>query len=141
MTQRTDTIELAYGLLWSLSIDTTTAEGAQISKARRNLLVLLDKQGQARGITAARQIHLGDRTKLLAEAVDRMGWPEIHAFRDELRRGQDIYEDAGGFWMRAIRRLFGLPSPYSEIETYQQAAHRMIAEASVTMSGKDGNNG
>ncbi len=54
MTQRTDTIELAYGLLWTLEIDTTTAEGAQLSKARRNLLVLLDKQGQSRGITAAR---------------------------------------------------------------------------------------
>jgi hypothetical protein len=138
MTQRSDTIELAYGLLWTLQIDTTTAEGAQISKARRNLLVLLDKQGQARGITAARQIHSGDRTALLAEAVDRMGWPEIHAFRDELRRGQDVFEDAGGFWMRAIRRLFGLPSPYSEVETYQQAARRMVAEASALVPQKLG---
>lgn len=129
MTQRSDTIELAYGLLWTLQIDTTTAEGAQISKARRNLLVILDKQGQARGITAARQIHSGDRKALLEEAVDRMGWPEIHAFQNELRRGQDIREDAGGFMMRAIRRLFGLPSPFNEVETYRQAMAKMIEEA------------
>jgi hypothetical protein len=67
-----------------------------------------------------------------------MGWPEIHAFRDELRRGQDVFEDAGGFWMRAIRRLFGLPSPYSEVETYQQAARRMVAEASALVPQKLG---
>lgn len=78
--------------------------------------------------------------EVLDAAVERMGWPEIHAFQNELRRGQDIREDAGGFWMRAIRRLFGLPSPYSEIETYQQAARRMVAEASAVGS-KDGTGG
>ena len=74
--------------------------------------------------------------KLLAErdagfeaAIDRMGWPEIHAFQEELRRGQDIYEDAGGFIMRAIRQLFGLPSPLSEVTTYQDAARAMVAKA------------
>lgn len=67
--------------------------------------------------------------EILEAAIDKMGWPEIHAFKEELRRGQDIREDAGGFMMRAIRRLFGLPSPYSEITTYQQAARSMIAAA------------
>src|SRR5689334_16300663 len=66
---------------------------------------------------------------VLKEAVDRMGWPEIHAFKEELRRGQDIREDAGGFWMRALRRLFGLPSPYSEVTTYQDAAKAMVEKA------------
>ncbi|MGM4906303.1 hypothetical protein AB8B21_05500 [Tardiphaga sp. 866_E4_N2_1] len=75
--------------------------------------------------------------EVLEAAINRMGWPEIHAFNDERRRGQDIYEDAGGFWMRAIRRLFGLPSPYSEIETYQQAARRMVAEASAVGSHEE----
>jgi len=67
--------------------------------------------------------------EILEAAIDKMGWPEIHAFKDELRRGQDIREDAGGFMMRAIRRLFGLPSPYSEITTYQQATRAMLAAA------------
>jgi hypothetical protein len=65
----------------------------------------------------------------LEAAAERMGWPEIHAFHDELRKGQDYREDAGGFMMRAIRRLFGLPSPGSEVETYQDAARAMIAKA------------
>lgn len=70
--------------------------------------------------------------EILEAAIDRMGWPEIHAFQEELRRGQDIREDAGGFMMRAIRRLFGLPSPHSEVVTYQQAARAMIAAAKDT---------
>lgn len=65
----------------------------------------------------------------LEGAVDRMGWPEIHAFQDELRKGQDYREDAGGFMMRAIRRLFGLPSPVDEVTTYQAAARAMVAKS------------
>lgn len=65
--------------------------------------------------------------QILEAAVDRMGWPEIRAYQTELRKGQDIYEDAGGFFMRALRRLFGLPNPYSEVVTYQDAARAMIA--------------
>jgi hypothetical protein len=72
---------------------------------------------------------LADRDAGLEAAIDRMGWPEIHAFQDELRRGQDVFEDAGGFMMRAIRRLFGLPSPYSEVTTHQQAARAMVEKA------------
>jgi hypothetical protein len=69
--------------------------------------------------------------EILEAAIDRMGWPEIHAFQDELKRGQDIREDAGGFMMRAIRRLFGLPSPYSEVVTYQKAARAMLSAATT----------
>jgi hypothetical protein len=69
---------------------------------------------------------------LLEAAVDRMGWPEIHAFQNELRKGQDYREDAGGFMMRAIRRLFGLPAPQEDVVNYQQAAKAMIDAASQT---------
>jgi hypothetical protein len=72
---------------------------------------------------------LGREQDILERAIDRMGWPEIHAYQHELRRGQDIYEDAGGFFMRAIRRLFGLPSPYDEVTTYQDAARALVARA------------
>lgn len=59
-------------------------------------------------------------------AIDRMGWPEINAFKDELHGGQSVYEDAGGFMLRAIRRLFGLPSHRDEVVTYRQAARALI---------------
>lgn len=72
---------------------------------------------------------------ILEAAVDRMGWPEIRAFERELRRGQDIYEDAGGFLMRAFRRLFGLPSSVDKVMTYQQAARAMIDEAEKREAG------
>lgn len=80
-------------------------------------------------------VTLGER-EALEFAIDRMGWPEIHAFQDELRKGQDYREDAGGFLMRAIRRLFGLPSPVDEITTYQQAARAMVEKA-LTPSPQD----
>lgn len=65
----------------------------------------------------------------LERAIDRMGWPEIRAFHAELDRGQDVHEDAGGFMMRAVRALFGLPSPKVAVETYQAAARAMIRRA------------
>lgn len=80
-------------------------------------MVLMPKEAEAR------------EREILEAAIDRMGWPEIRAFKEELRRGQDVFEDAGGFMMRAIRRIFGLPSPYSEVVTYQQAARAMVAAA------------
>ena len=64
---------------------------------------------------------------VLERAIDRMGWDEINAFHAELRHGQGVREDAGGFFMRAIRRLFGLPQP-DPVENYRDAARRLVAE-------------
>jgi len=50
-------------------------------------------------------------------AIERMGWPQIRAFEEELGRGQDVAEDAGGFMLRAVRRLFGLPSQKASVIT------------------------
>lgn len=61
----------------------------------------------------------------LERAVERMGWPEIHAFYEERKKGQSLNEDAGGFAIRALGRLFGV-APKTEVETYQAAARRMI---------------
>ena len=66
--------------------------------------------------------------QILCEAIDRMGWPEIHAFHAELKKGQSVYEDAGGYMMRCIGRLFGV-APREEIVTYQQAVKAMLASA------------
>jgi hypothetical protein len=65
----------------------------------------------------------------LERAIARMGWPEIHAFRSEIAKGQGVCEDAGGYLMRAYRRLFGLPEADLEIVTHQQAARAMVAAA------------
>ncbi|TXM92631.1 hypothetical protein [Methylobacterium sp. WL116] len=65
----------------------------------------------------------------LEAAVDRMGWPEINAYYAELNLGQGIDEDAGGYFLRALRRLFGLPSNRKTVERYQAAARAMIGRA------------
>lgn len=67
--------------------------------------------------------------RVLEAAIDRMGWPEIRAFRAELAKGQGIYEDAGGYLMRCYRRLFGLPEIDREVITYQRAARAMVEQA------------
>jgi hypothetical protein len=65
----------------------------------------------------------------LERALDRMGWPEIDAFNAEIRKGQDVYEDGGGYFMRAIKALFGI-KPRDPMLTYQEAARALIEEAS-----------
>ena len=55
-----------------------------------------------------------------------IGWPEIVAFKAVIRDGQDIREDAGGFFARAIMALFGKRSNPSL--TYQRAARALLAE-------------
>jgi len=68
---------------------------------------------------------LGKKGYTLIRSED-IGWPEIHAFQDELRKGQGVREDAGGFFVRCIMALFGRkPDP---VETYQQAAARLIRD-------------
>lgn len=49
-------IELAYGLLWLAPVDRTTHIGFLASEARKALLSVLDRNGQERGITAARAL-------------------------------------------------------------------------------------
>lgn len=59
--------------------------------------------------------------------AEDMGWPEIHAFNAELKRGQDIYEDGGGYFRRCILALMGRPSK-TVVENYQDAFKRLAAE-------------
>lgn len=58
---------------------------------------------------------------------DSLGWDDIRRFQAELDRGQGVHEDGGGYFIRAIMALLGKkPDP---IETYQEAARRLLAEA------------
>lgn len=77
-----------------------------------------------------RDLYIEDARAALEAAVAGMGWPEIHAYRAEMRRGQSIYEDAGGYFMRGLRRLFGLPQIDEEVITYKRAAAAMIESVS-----------
>ena len=76
-------------------------------------------------------IYIADARAALEAATDHMGWPQIRAYQAEMRKGQSIFEDAGGYFMRGLRRLFGLPQIDEEVITYQRAAKAMI-EAEFT---------
>jgi len=78
-----------------------------------------------------REIYLADARAALEAAVGAMGWPEIHAYQDEMRKGQDVCEDAGGFVMRGLGRLFGVRPKRDEVLTYQKAAKAMIEKAQI----------
>lgn len=61
--------------------------------------------------------------------ADDLSWSDIHNFQDELNKGQGVREDGGGFFVRCIMALFGKkPDP---VETYQQAAARLLREANL----------
>lgn len=66
---------------------------------------------------------------VLERAIERIRWPEIRAFEEELGRGQDVAEAAGGFMLRAVRRLFGLPSAKASVITYRKAARATVRRA------------
>jgi len=71
----------------------------------------------------ARQLDAKGYTLIRAEDI---GWPEIQAFQDELRHGQGVREDGGGFFVRCIMALLGRkPDP---VENYQQAVARLLRE-------------
>jgi hypothetical protein len=50
-----DAMELAYGLLWVVGCDRSTEAGQCLYLARKALYERMNKEGQARGITAARE--------------------------------------------------------------------------------------
>jgi hypothetical protein len=67
--------------------------------------------------------------QVIADAIDRIGWPEIDRFQAELRQGKSIDEDAGGFMLRAIGRLFGIRRRRDPVVTYQDAARALFEES------------
>ena len=50
-----DAMELAYGLLWMVGCDRGTKDGQALYLARKALYERMNREGQARGITAARE--------------------------------------------------------------------------------------
>lgn len=61
---------------------------------------------------------------------DELSWQELHPYFDELRKGQSIYEDAGGYFLRCIKRLFGIRTDDEEILTYRKAMAELVKAAS-----------
>lgn len=62
---------------------------------------------------------------------ERLGWSEINAFNAELHKGQSVFEDAGGYFIRCILALFGIKKPAAKIVSYQDAARSLLAESEV----------
>lgn len=58
---------------------------------------------------------------------DNLEWDDIKRYQDVLREGQGIYEDGGGFFIRAIMSLFG--KSYDPVKTYQDAARELLSGA------------
>lgn len=62
-----DVMELAYGLLWMVGCDRSTMSGEALYLARKAIYERLNRTGQARGITAARNAlgvdHIGARER------------------------------------------------------------------------------
>lgn len=55
---------------------------------------------------------------------DDIGWEDIDRFRAALAAGQGVSEDAGGFWSRCTKTLFGIKA--DPVTTYREAARRML---------------
>jgi hypothetical protein len=85
---------------------------------------------EARNLLAATDVD-----KLLDHAIDAMGWPEIRAFQDEMSKGQDVREDAGGFFLRCIRALFG-GHRRTIVTTYKDAARALLEQARSEAGGE-----
>ena len=55
-------------------------------------------------------------------------WEDIRRFQSALKGGQSINEDAGGFFARCIRALFGItPEENDEVTSYRRAADELLA--------------
>ncbi len=86
-------------------------------------------------IRVSKRIHVPPSVvqSVLNVAIDEMGWPEINAFNEERAKGQSIYEDAGGYCLRFIGRLFGA-KPKDAVVTYREAMTAMLAAAESTVA-------
>jgi hypothetical protein len=75
--------------------------------------------------TGVAKRHIDDAVESL---ISHMGWEQVKAFQNEMRRGQ-LYEDAGGYFIRAIGKLFGARGRYDELDIYKRAAKEATKES------------
>lgn len=57
---------------------------------------------------------------------EELEWQDIDAYEAELRKGQSIREDAGGYFLRCLKRLIGYKIPDEDVITYRKAAKALI---------------
>lgn len=68
-----------------------------------------------------------EKVKQVLEAyTDNLSWDQLHEYHKELRKGQCVREDAGGYVIRTIKALFGCKINRDELETHQDAVRRLI---------------
>lgn len=61
----------------------------------------------------------GKLDEITAAFVDEMGWDEVKAFNAEIRRGQ-LYDDAGGYLVRCIGKLFGARGRFDQLSNHRR---------------------
>lgn len=88
-------IEMAYGLLWRITIDMQSRPGWLTYQARQALLELLDRDGQARGIEAARLLEESRNNPRLAVVAESRKNPRTAASGsvNYLTKQNDPYRD------------------------------------------------
>ena len=94
------------------------------SNADEWCLFLSEHSPEYAAVQIAEAIEQAER-EACERAIDRMGWDEIGAYNREMRKGQSVFEDAGGYLMRGLACLFGV-KPKDEVVSYQDAARAML---------------
>ena len=62
-------------------------------------------------------------------ALANMGWPEIRAYEQEWRNGQGD-DDAGGYFLRCLSRLFGVKRPLrAAVDLHRKGMRAMVEQA------------
>lgn len=60
-------------------------------------------------------------------AISKMGWPEIKAYEAEWNKGQQD-DDAGGYFIRCLSRLFGVKRPLRAAADLHRAGMRAMVK-------------
>jgi len=93
--------------------------------------VFLEAHPNARAFVAVQIAEAIEDAELWAveRAISKMGWPEIKAYENELRNGQQD-DDAGGYFIRCLSRLFGVKRPLrAASELYRSGMRAMVNKA------------
>jgi len=73
---------------------------------------------------------------VISSLISHMGWEQVTAFQNEMRRGQ-LYEDAGGYFIRAIGKLFGSRARYDELDIWKRAASAAVSPTPASARSED----
>jgi len=92
----TESIELAYGLLWVVGSGRSTKRGEALYQARKALLAQIDKAGQSRGIVAANKLlgreDIGGCMSSFEAEQTSLSYRADHPMDEGMKRTQEIMQ-------------------------------------------------